>query len=100
MKCDFRDEVIQSIKSYCEAPHVPVCVRDPSHAKMERYFTVPLVTFDVAPWAAYQSPIDGDFITSKAERNEHMAKHGVVLYEDIAPDIERNRKRIQHEMVA
>jgi hypothetical protein len=102
-ECGKTAEVIQSIKSYCVAPEVPECfciqesyerecaasgmaqVDILMSTKMERYFTVPLVTFDTPPWAAYKSPIDNSVITSKAERNEHMAKHGVVLYDDIAP---------------
>jgi hypothetical protein len=116
--CAKTAEVWQSIKAYCEKPEVPNCECEMERyhrecaasgmavvdvlfwTPMERYFTPPMVTFDVAPWAAYKSPIDNSVITSKAERNEHMAKHGVVLYDDIAPDIERNRKRIQAEMTA
>lgn len=67
---------------------------------MERRLTAPLVNFDTAPWAAYQSPIDGEVIDSRTKRNEHMAKHGVVMYDEIKPDIERNRKRVMQEAVA
>lgn len=101
-RCGATAEVWQSIKSYCEAPDVPVCpggnivnehipYRD-WHGPMERYFTVPMTSMDIAPWAGFVSPIDGSAITSRSERNEHMARHGVVMYDEIAPDIERNRK--------
>lgn len=99
-QCGWATEVVQSIKSYCEHPHVPVCLGDVSHGKMERYLTPTLVSFDTAPWAAYRSPIDGEVIDSRAKRNEHMAKHGVVMYDDLKPDFERNRKRIMKEAVA
>ena len=59
---------------------------------MARVITKPLVSFDFAPWASFQSPIDGTTITGRKEQREHMARHGVVLYDDIAPDIERTRK--------
>lgn len=67
---------------------------------MERYLTKPLITFDTAPWESYRSPIDGTVITSRKERNEHMARHGVVMADEIAPDVERNRKRIEAERQA
>jgi hypothetical protein len=60
---------------------------------MERYFTPPLITFDTAPWAGYVSPIDGELIDSRSKRNEHMAKYGVVPFDEIAPDVERNKQR-------
>jgi putative FmdB family regulatory protein len=94
-ECGRQEEVVQSIASYCESPNVPSC-----HGPMERFITAPMFSIDIAPWAAYRSPIDGTVITSRAERNEHMARHGVVLYDDIAPDIERNRKDIAKKAVA
>lgn len=104
-ECGATAEVIQSIRSYCEAPAIPHCGNcvegDPAyHLPMERYLTPTLVSFDTAPWAAYQSPIDGEVIDSRAKRNEHMAKHGVVMFDDIKPDVERNKKRIQQEQKA
>lgn len=91
--CEEYDEVWQSISSYSESPRVPQHCGLP----MTRVITKPLVSFDVAPWGAYQSPIDGTMIDSRAKQREHMAKHDVVLYDDIAPDIARNRERIQKE---
>lgn len=88
--CGKRSEVYQSIKAYCESPDVPVCCGSPS----ARFLTAPLVSFDTAPWAAYQSPIDGTVIDSRSKRNEHMARHGVVMFDEIEPDIDRNRRRI------
>lgn len=72
---------------------VPDCCSIP----MERMLTPILTNMDTAPWAAYKSPIDGSVIDSRAKRNEHMAKHGVVLYDEIKSDFERNRKRIAKE---
>lgn len=65
--------------------------------RMERFFTAPLISFDIAPWGAFTSPIDGEVIDSRRKQNEHMARHGVVPFDEIAPDIERNRKVIQQE---
>lgn len=98
-ECGRTAEVVQSIRSYCEQPRVPYCDGDIYHdgGLMERYLTGVMITFDHAPWAAYRSPIDGQPITSRAEQREHMAKHGVALFEDVKPDIERNRKRIVEE---
>lgn len=67
---------------------------------MQRTITAPLYSIDVAPWAAYQSPIDGSIIDSRAKRNEHMAKYGVVMYDEIKPDIERARIRREKETTA
>lgn len=96
-KCGVEEEVIQSISSYVVAPIVPVCA---GHGQMQRKIVMPMVTFDVAPWAAYKSPIDGSVIDSKSKQREHMAEHDVVFFDDIAPDIERNRKRIQEKATA
>ena len=97
VQCGAGEEVVQSISSYSVLPNVPFCS---GHGPMQRVITAPLVSFDTAPWAAFQSPIDGSFIDSKSKQREHMAKHGVVLYDDIAPDIERNRRRIQAQATA
>jgi hypothetical protein len=67
---------------------------------MGRKMTLPMVSFDIPNWGSFQSTIDGTVIDSKSKQREHMAKHGVVLYDDIAPDIERNKKRIQATAVA
>lgn len=95
VECGKGQEVWQSISSYSVAPKVPEC-----HGPMRRELTFPMVTFDTAPWAAFRSPIDGAVITSRAERNEHMAKHGVVPYDEVAPDFERKRKERQKAATA
>jgi putative FmdB family regulatory protein len=95
-ECGAEAEIWQSISEYSESPNVPHCVH--GHGLMDRRITAPLVSFDTAPWAAYQSPIDGEIIDSRTKRNEHMAKHGVVMYDEIQPDIARNRKRIEDEL--
>ena len=88
--CKGHGEVVQSIKAYCVKPVIPDC--GDCDVPMVRRLTPVMVTLDTAPWAAYQSPIDGAAIDSRAKRNEHMAKHGVVMYDDIQPDVERNKK--------
>lgn len=92
-ECHKRAEVVQSIKAYCVAPDKPVCCDGP----MERYLTPVMTNMDTAPWDAYKSPIDGTVIDSRAKRNEHMAKHDVVMFDEVKPDVERARKRIAKE---
>lgn len=91
--CGGKGEVVQSISSYCVKPEVPECCETP----MERYLTPVMTTFDTAPWSAYKSPIDGEVIDSRAKRNEHMAKHGVVPFEEVKPDFARAQARIKKE---
>jgi hypothetical protein len=65
---------------------------------MARVITVPMVAQDLQ--SSYVSPIDGSVISSRSQQREHMVKHGVVHYQEIAPDIERNRKARQAAAVA
>lgn len=95
--CGAEEEIIQSISSYSVTPNVPNC---PGHGLMQRKITMPMVTLDIQPWASYVSPIDGAVITSRSEQREHMTRHGVVMFDDIAPDIERNRRQIQERATA
>jgi len=89
--CGAAQEEIQSISSYVAAPRIPTCCGGP----MMRVFTVPMVSCDhIQP---FKSPIDGEVISSRSQQHEHMARHEVVLYDDIAPDIERNRARLLRE---
>lgn len=86
-KCGREEEVVQSISSYSKAPLRPVC-----HGEMRRVFTVPMIAPD------YQQPfvshLDGSVISSRSEQHEHMKKHGVVLYDDIASDIPRRKEEV------
>lgn len=92
--CGHEEVVWQSISSYCQAPKVPNC---PSHLlPMVRMITLPMIkTDEIAPFV---STLDGSMITSKSQQREHMAKHGVVLFDDIAPEIEQ--KRVAREKAA
>jgi hypothetical protein len=104
--CDRREEVVQSISSYCVSPRIPTC-RHPAKdvglneldfaVPMERYLTPCLFSCDATSFGAFKSMIDGEVIDSRSKQKEHMSKHGVVLFDDIAPDIERNKKAIQEE---
>jgi hypothetical protein len=65
---------------------------------MVRVITLPMIkTDEITPFA---STIDGTMITSKSQQREHMDKHGVVLFDDIAPDIENKRKAREKAAVA
>lgn len=96
LKCESLMDVVQSIKEYCIKPNVPEC--SCGHGAMQRVITAPMVSFDKAPWNGYLSPLDGKtFVDSRAKEREMMARHGVVPYQEIAPDFERNRKRVLQE---
>lgn len=95
--CGKQDEVVQSISSYCVTPIRPVCE---GHGEMERRLTKPMVAFDMPNWGGYISPLDGSFIGSRQQQKEHMEAHQVVHYDDIAPDVARNRARIIKEQEA
>jgi hypothetical protein len=56
---------------------------------MVRVLTALLLSTDMQ--SAYKSPIDGEVISSRAQQREHMTRHGVVHFDEIAPDFERNR---------
>lgn len=86
--CGKNEEVIQSITSYIEQPRIPDCCE----VKMRRVFTPLLMSMDFEPFV---STIDGTIINSRSDRREHMSRHGVVPFDDIAPDITRNKKYMQ-----
>lgn len=90
--CGREKEVYQSIASYSEAPDVPECCHE---KPMMRVMTAPMVAADFQ--ASFVSPIDGTVIASRAQQREHMLKHGVVHYDEIAPDIARNKKAMQEK---
>lgn len=95
LECGKTEEVVQSIASYSEAPKRPTCCFG---ADMVRVITAPMVSADLQ--TPYVSPLDGSVISSRAQQKEHMEKHGVVHYDEIAPDFERNRKAKQAAMMA
>ena len=92
-KCGEEEEVVQSISSYRHCPNIPL------HCgfSMERKLTPPMMAVDLQN--PYVSPIDGTVITSRSEQRAHMQKHGVVFTDDIAPDVERNRKAMQQKAI-
>ena len=95
--CEKDAEVVQSVAEYSAAPRPGVC---PEHGTMHRHFTVPMTSMDRAPWAGYLSPLDGKtFVDSRAKEREMMAVHGVVPFQEIAPDFARNRKDFQKKAV-
>jgi putative FmdB family regulatory protein len=94
-ECGRTEEVFQSIASYSEEPDIPECC---FKTEMVRVLTVPMMAPDLR--TSYVSPIDGSVISSRAQQKEHMERHGVVHFDEIAPDIERNRKARQAAAVA
>lgn len=103
--CDRREEVVQSIASYCEAPRVPTCKHSGADGlvrpmAMERYLTPTLFTCDATNFPAFKSTIDGEVIASRSQQKEHMAKHGVVLFDDMKGEFEAKRKEIQKSFTA
>lgn len=96
LKCDGEKEVVQSISEYCRAPRIPECCSE----TMERRLTATLLTTNVATYNAFRSPIDGQFIDSRTKYNAHMRKHGVVPFDELKPDFERNKRRRKQEAIA
>lgn len=94
-ECGKTEEVVQSISSYSKLPRIPICA---DHGAMFRVYTAPMVAPDMQ--SGYVSPIDGSIIGSRAQQREHMNRHGVVHYEEIKPDIERNRIARQKAAIA
>ncbi len=86
VECGREEEIVQSISSYCDAPVRPVCCQ----GQMARVLTPVLTAVDRQ--SPYVSPIDGSVIDSREKERQHMSKHGVVHFDEIKPDIERNRK--------
>lgn len=95
LECGRTEEVVQSIASYSKSPQRPQCC---FHGDMIRVITAPMTAPDLQ--SSYVSPIDGSLISSRAQQREHMMRHGVVHYNEIAPDIDRNRKARQAAAVA
>lgn len=83
--CGATKEVWQRLSDYTLSPNIP----EHCGVKSQRVFTVPMVAPDLQ--SPFKSHIDGSMISSRAEQKEHMARHGVVLYDDIAPDLPRKR---------
>lgn len=93
LECGKVEEVVQSIASYSESPRIPECC---FKKEMVRVLTMPMVAADFQ--SSFVSPIDGTVISSRQQQREHMTKHGVVHYDEIAPDIARNKKALQEKV--
>jgi hypothetical protein len=93
LECGADAEVVQSIKSYSNAPLIPDCGE--CGEPMARHFTPLMMSMDFEPFV---STIDGTIINSRSARREHMLKHGVVQADEIAQDIPRYRQRILDDM--
>lgn len=50
-------------------------------ATSPQVITRPMVIFDVAPWAAFESPTTGKLITSRRESHEDLRRSGCRLLE-------------------
>jgi len=92
-KCGREAEVVQSISAYSKAPVRPVC-----HGEMRRVLTVPLIAPDYQQ--PFKSHLDGSIINSRSQQAEHMKKHGVVLYDDIASEIPRRKEEVLKSALA
>lgn len=59
---------------------------------MQRVYTVPMVAADYQPFVSH---IDGTVINSRSQQREHMARHGVVLYDDFASELPAKRAAVE-----
>lgn len=64
---------------------------------MQRVFTVPMMAADYQPFISH---LDGSVINSRSQQREHMAKHGVVLYDDFVSELPAKRAAVAAGMVA
>ena len=91
--CGATQDVHQRLAAYIASPAVPMHCGSP----MQRVFTVPMMAAD------YQTPfvshIDGTVINSRSQQREHMARHGVVLYDDFVSELPAKRAAVQAEAV-
>jgi len=47
-----------------------------------------------ADYEPFVSQVDGSVISSRSQQKEHMARHGVVLYDDIASELPVKRQAV------
>lgn len=59
--------------------------------KMHRHYTVPMVAPDYAPFVSH---VDGTVINSRSAQREHMARHGLMLHDDVAADLPSKRRAV------
>jgi hypothetical protein len=83
--CGDTKEVVQSIASYSISPVRPQCCA----GEMARVFTVPMIAPDMP---AFVSHVDGTVINSRSEHREYLKRTGMVMYDEIAPDLPRRRQ--------
>lgn len=58
---------------------------------MHRHFTVPMVAPDYAPFVSH---VDGSVINSRSAQREHMARHNLMLHDDVAADLPAKRRAV------
>jgi hypothetical protein len=85
--CGAEQDVWQSLSEYCSAPRIP----DHCGVKMNRHYTVPMVTPDYAPFVSH---VDGSVINSRSAQREHMARHNLMLHDDVAADLPSKRRAV------
>lgn len=86
-KCGAVEDVWQSLSDYCAAPRIP----EHCDGKMDRVFTVPMVAPDYVPFVSH---VDGSVINSRSSHREHMARHGLMLHDDVQADLPAKRKAV------
>lgn len=91
--CGATEDVHQRLADYVASPRIP----EHCGVAMNRVFTVPMMAADYQPFVSH---IDGSIINSRSEQKEHMARHGVVLYDDFVSELPRKRAAVAAEAVA
>lgn len=86
--CGATQDVWQRLSDYETSPNIP----DHCGVKMHRVFTVPMVAPDYQPFVSH---VDGTVINSRSAQREHMARHNLQLYDDVASDLPARRAAIQ-----
>lgn len=91
--CGASQDVWQKLSEYCASPIIP----EHCGVRMNRVFTVPMVAPDYAPFISH---LDGTVINSRSAQREHMLRHNVQLFDDVASDLPAKRAAVTAEHFA
>jgi hypothetical protein len=58
---------------------------------MHRHYTPPMLAPDYQPFVSH---VDGSVINSRSAHREHMARHNLVLHDDVAADLPAKRRAV------
>lgn len=90
MECGAYHEYIRSVDHRNDSP-------DCCGVKTEkRLLSAPMMSADIQPWDAFESPATGRYITSKAQRREDMKRSGCREWEGLANEKQQAARQRQY----